>query len=171
MKRLFLILSMIFLLTSCTPKQQCSIVKIATQGAMNLAYNQLQKRDIDKGLLEKIDENMEKSIDIIRDTILPKLRNHDAQNVTRQQLDEFLELLNTNMGEEEKVALQSGINIALESAELPDAGKKGIGSFLINTIICMFEGVLGALEDRLGKEKSLEKPSEFKCEWKRKDLS
>lgn len=120
-----------------SPEKQCSLLRTGARTGLKIALDQLDKDgkfEIHKGNVASILEKQ----------ILPKLKGGEGlKDVTREDLDWALALLDKELGEKEKIMLQNGIDLVLTwSPDFPKDKGASVAGQLLNNIICFFEGIL-----------------------------
>ena len=113
---------------------QCTLIKIGVKTGIKLDIGKLEVKEKNKEAIKKV----------ITKVILPKLQNKDVV-VTRADIDEALELLDKELTENQKLAVQNSIELILAwSPKFPEIKSSTIGSSLLRNVICLFKGVLEA---------------------------
>jgi hypothetical protein len=136
---IFLLPIFLFILTSCnlqqygiTPELQCSLLRNGARVGIDVG---LKNVSFD---LEYIETGY-----VVLDQTVKRLK---GQEVSHQDLEEILTVLNAELKPNEKLLVQSGINtfLAVTPNLLPEFSQNSLTSSIITNLICLFEGVLSA---------------------------
>ena len=167
-------------------EQRCEIIKNSAQIATQLALQnsnlqeQLNIKEIEdennpiiKEHIFEIQEDIkrqQKIIEILNSTT-KKLRNNDLY-ITKNDLDNILELLNKEMSLLERVGIQTGINTALSYIEMPRDASKSIVGEIASAFACIFEGASQSFVQNINKQmKTLKNVKELKKQNKKENNS
>ena len=121
-----------------SPEMQCSLLKNGARIGIGIAA--------DKYADAAAKEHAAHVAIIMEKQILPKFRGEGAQILTRADLDWCLDLLNKELTNNEKIALQGGIDLIIAwTPNFPEAGAESVGGQIVKNIICLLEGLLDGL--------------------------
>ena len=146
MNKIFLMLLVCIILSAgcstldsfVSPSAQCSLIKMGVRTGLKITLGKMKASNEYKVKLQAI----------IKDQILPKLKN-EIRPVTRQDLDNVLFLLDKNLSEEHKPIIQNAIELLLAwTPKFPDIKNESIGSSILKNVICLFQGVFESLIDQ-----------------------
>lgn len=140
MRNLLFLCLAIMLICSCStidslipPETQCALLK---QGG-NLGADFFMKKE---------EEATKTAVKITQNIILPKLSGKEAKDVSMEDLDNILKVVNKDFSNKAKKVIQAGINVAVSFAPGIEEAKVKQGStawerFIYN-LKCVFQGFI-----------------------------
>ena len=141
------------LLFSCSairelsPAQRCAILKNGARIGVGVALSKLPKEEIEK--------HRAAVSPLIQKELLPRLQGHDTKPLTGEEINDLLSNLEKKLTGEEAAIIAAAIDSAVIMLPVDAPKTVGLGSEIIKSLICIFQGALEAIAGPAIEKKAL----------------